>query len=171
MHNITNYAIQVNNSKSTIIRESHMHSLKYTVIKDKKQYVEYCDRLEKIVLNDDGGTQDEIELLTVLIEKWDKENSEMSDKDPIVLLKALMAEHHLKAKDLADIVGLSKGTISKILNYYTGLSKQTIRKLSEYFRVSHEAFNRPYPLKHGQKRNIQNRQPDRLPVGSPGSKN
>ncbi len=135
-----------------------MDHLKYTVIKDKRQYVEYCDRLEEIVLNDDGETQDEIELLTVLIEKWDKEHGEMSDKDPVELLKALMAEHNLKSIDLVDIVGLSKGTVSKILNYYTGLSKQTIRKLSDHFKVSQEAFNRPYTLKSRQQRKTQSQQ-------------
>ena len=55
-----------------------------------------------------------------------------------------MDEHNLKAKDLAGIINLSKGTVSKILNYRKGLSKYTIRKLSEYFGVSQEAFNRPY---------------------------
>ena len=57
-----------------------------------------------------------------------------------------MEENNLKAVDLVKILGLSKGTISKILNYNKGLSKKTIRKLSEHFRVSQEAFNRPYEL-------------------------
>jgi len=55
-----------------------------------------------------------------------------------------MTEHNLKAKDLVDILGLSKGTVSKILNSNKGLSKDVIRKLSDYFKVSQEAFNRPY---------------------------
>lgn len=125
-----------------------MHDLKYTVIKDKEQYNTYCDKLEELVLREDGETEDEIELLTLLIEKWDNEQGTLSDKDPIEMLKALMNENHLKAKDLVEIVGLSKGTISKILNYHTGLSKQTIRKLSAHFKVSQEAFNRPYQLKN-----------------------
>jgi HTH-type transcriptional regulator/antitoxin HigA len=59
-----------------------------------------------------------------------------------------MSEHQLKAKDLVDICGLSKGTISKILNYQKGLSKDSIRSLSNYFKVSQEAFNRPYLLRN-----------------------
>ena len=50
--------------------------------------------------------------------------------------------------NLVDILDLSKGTISKILNYPKGLSKDTIRKLSDFFKVSQEAFNRPYKLKN-----------------------
>lgn len=125
-----------------------MQNLKYTVIKDKKQYKNYCDTLEELVLKDEGTPEDEIELLTLLIEKWDKEHGTLSDKDPVEMLKALMTDHHLKAKDLVEIVGLSKGTISKILNHHVGLSRQTIRKLSAHFKVSQEAFNRPYTLKN-----------------------
>jgi len=57
-----------------------------------------------------------------------------------------MAEHNLKVNDLIDILGLSKGTVSKILNYHKGLSKDTIRRLSDFFKVTQEAFNRPYQL-------------------------
>ncbi|MDP4272666.1 MAG: helix-turn-helix domain-containing protein [Bacteroidota bacterium] len=123
-----------------------MKTLIYTVIKDIKQYKNYCDTLEKLVLRNDKENNDEIELLTLLIEKWDNEHNTFNDSDPIVLLKFLMENHDLKAKDLVTIMDLSKGTISKILNYHKGLSKDTIRKLSDYFKVSQEAFNRPYKL-------------------------
>lgn len=123
-----------------------METLKYTVIKDVEQYKKYCDILEELILNENNTTKDELELLTLLIEKWDEEHNSFKDSDPIELLKALMNEHDLKAKDLAGILNLSKGTISKILNYHKGLSKDTIRKLSDYFKLSQEAFNRPYKL-------------------------
>jgi HTH-type transcriptional regulator / antitoxin HigA len=57
-----------------------------------------------------------------------------------------MEEHDLKAKDLTNILDLTRGTISNILNYHKGLSKDTIRRLSDYFKISQEAFNRPYKL-------------------------
>lgn len=95
---------------------------------------------------DNNDCQDEIDLLTLLIEKWDNEQNTFEDSDPIELLKSLMAEHNLKSKDLVGVLDLSKGTVSKILNYHKGLSKDTIRKLSDYFKVSQEAFNRPYKL-------------------------
>ena len=123
-----------------------MESLKYTVIKDQEQYEKYCDILESLLLQDEFEVRDEIDLLTLLIEKWDKEHNTFDDLDPVELLKRLMEEHHLKAKDLTEILDLSKGTVSKILNYQKGLSKETIRKLSDYFKLSQEAFNRPYKL-------------------------
>lgn len=123
-----------------------MGSLKYTIIKNRKQYDKYCDTLEELICSDNKEVKDEIELLTLLIEKWDLENNTLVDLDPIKLLKSLMEENNLKSKDLAEILGLSKGTVSKILNYHKGLSKETIRKLADYFKVSQETFNRPYKL-------------------------
>ncbi len=57
-----------------------------------------------------------------------------------------MEEHNLKPKDLVKILDLSKGTVSRILNYHKGLSKDTIRKISDHFKLSQEAFNRTYKL-------------------------
>ena len=133
-----------------------MESLKFTVIKTIEQYNNYCNILDDLISNDEIKFQDEIELLTLLIEKWDSENNSFKDSDPIEILKAIMDEHDLKAKDLVTILGLTKGTISKILNYQKGLSKDTIRKLSDHFKISQEAFNRPYRLKNEINRRYRN---------------
>jgi HTH-type transcriptional regulator/antitoxin HigA len=132
-----------------------MRSLKYTVIKTKEQYFEYCRILEDIVFQENEHLDDEIELLTLLIEKWDQDHNTFDDLDPVELLKSLMEDHYLKAKDLADFLELSKGTVSKILNYQKGFSKETIRKLSLHFKLTQEAFNRPYPLVNQIPKNLQ----------------
>ena len=123
-----------------------MKTLKYTIIKNEKQYDQYCNILEKMLDKENGDMADEIELLTLLIEKWDSENTTFNDLEPVAIIKSLMVENNLKAKDLVEILGLSKATVSKVLNYQKGLSKETIRKLSSYFKISQEAFNRPYKL-------------------------
>ncbi len=91
--------------------------------------------------------QDEIDLVTLLIEKWDSEHDTFEEVDPIRLLRSLMEEQNMKPKDLVDLLGVSNGYVSEILHYKKGLSKEVIRKLSAYFKVSQEAFNRPYKLK------------------------
>jgi HTH-type transcriptional regulator/antitoxin HigA len=50
-----------------------METLKYRVIKNRKQYAEYCKILEGLVTGNEKSktTKDEIELITLLIEKWD----------------------------------------------------------------------------------------------------
>lgn len=125
-----------------------METLQYKIIKTDAQYNRYCDALEALV--DSGkktkAVQDEIELLNLLIEKYDAEHNSFEDADPIELLKALMKEHKMKAVDLANLLDVSEGLVSDILNYKKGLSKETIRILSERFRLNQEAFNRPYEL-------------------------
>lgn len=125
-----------------------MSQLKYKVISSKKQYKEYCDILEQLVFTDKKSkqTEDEIELLTLLIETYDKQHNTFNELDPIQLLHSLMKDHQLKPKDVVEILQVSKGYVSDILNYKKGLSKEVIRTLAEHFKVSQEAFNRPYKL-------------------------
>jgi HTH-type transcriptional regulator/antitoxin HigA len=133
-----------------------METLKYKIIKTDAQYNKYCDMLESLV--DIGektqATQDEIELLTLLIEQYDTAHNTFDDADPIQLLKALMKEHKLKSVDLAQLLDVSEGLVSDMLNYKKGLSKDTIRMLSERFKLNQEAFNRPYALKVGVRSNV-----------------
>ena len=126
-----------------------MNQLKYTIIKSKLQYNEYCKILEVFVFQNSKSAkiQDEIELLTLLIEKWDQEQGQFMDLDPVSLLKSFMDAHHIKAIELSGILGISRGYMSDILHYKKGLSKEVIRKLSSFFKVRQDAFNRAYDLK------------------------
>lgn len=126
-----------------------METLKYKIIKTVTQYNQYCEMLENL-LNDHplGKVEaDEVDLLTLLIQKWDEENSTFKEIDPIRLLRSLMAEHKMNAQDLVVLLKRSKGYISEILNYKKGLSKEVIRTLAENFKISQEAFNKEYKLK------------------------
>lgn len=125
-----------------------MSKLKYKVVKSASQYNRYCDILESLVAGaKNRAVQDEIELLTLLIEKYDADHHTFDDADPIELLKALMKEHKMKAVDLARLLQVSEGLVSDMLHYKKGLSKDSIRILAERFKLSQEAFNRPYALK------------------------
>lgn len=126
-----------------------METLKYKIIKSKAQYQEYCKTLEKIIASTSKTkfVKDEIELLSLLIEKYDDEHNTFENLDPIELLHSLMEDHNLKAKDLVEILDVSKGLISDILNYKKGLSKEIIRTLASHFKLNQEAFNRSYKLK------------------------
>lgn len=126
-----------------------METLKYKIISSKEQYNKYCKKLEELLDNGSKvkAVQDEIDLLTLLVEKWDEDHSTLREVDPIRLLHSLMEDHKMKAKDLVILLGISKGYVSDILHYKKGLSKEVIRNLAEHFKISQEAFNRPYKLK------------------------
>lgn len=125
-----------------------METLKFKVIKTRHQYKAYCNLLEELVMvkKKSRRTQETIELLTLLIEKWDSEHNTFSDADPVELLDFLMKENKMKAIDLAAALGVSKSLVSDILHYRRGLSRDIIRKLAERFKVTQELFNKPYKL-------------------------
>ena len=123
-------------------------TLQYKIIKSDAQYNKYCDIMESLIDSEKKtkAIQDEIELLNLLIENYDEKHNTFQDADPIELLKSLMKDHKMKAVDLARLLFVSEGLVSDMLNYKKGLSKETIRILSEKFKLSQEAFNRPYKL-------------------------
>ena len=126
-----------------------METLKYKIITTKKQYFDYCNTLETLVFsnNKPKAIEEEIDLLTLLIEDYDAKHSKFIELEPIELLKSFMKENKLKNKDLAEILSIGEPAVSDILNLRRGLSKETIRLLSNHFKVNQEAFNKPYKLK------------------------
>ena len=130
--------------------------LPFKVIKDYKQYMEYCNILEQYsdMKNHTEAQEDIIELLTVLIEAYDREQDAEEDQepiDPVSSLKFVMEQNQMKAADLAKELGVSKSLVSDILHYRRGFSKSLIRKLGMRFSFSQELWNRPYKLKPSSK--------------------
>ena len=123
-----------------------METLKYKVIVSDKQYDKYCKTLEDLVSVKTKANKDEIALLTLLIEKYDEEHTDFKLADPIALLRSLLKEYNMKGVHLAKLLHVSEGLVSDMLNYKKGLSKDSIRILAEKFKLSQEAFNRPYKL-------------------------
>lgn len=123
-------------------------NMKYTIIRTKAQYDEYCKILEGLTNTNpsDSDTLDDIDLITLLIEKWDEENTNFKTVDPVSLLRSLKNDHKLKSRDLAQILDVSPSLVSEILNYRKGFSKEIIRRLSEHFKLRQEIFNKPYKL-------------------------
>ena|SRR5580658_3969491 len=127
-----------------------MEILKYKIIKSDVQYSKYCDKLKELadIKKKSKEINDEIELLSLLIKKYDDEHNTFDDADPIEILKSLMKDYKIKAVDLATMLEVSEGLVSDMLKYKKGLSKETIRILSDRFKLNQEAFNRPYELKN-----------------------
>lgn len=124
---------------------NEMNSLK--VIKSIEQYHHYCDELERLMSLDPLSEEDQetIDLLEVLIEKWDDEHYTEAALHPVDLLKQLMEIHDLNATELAKKTGIDKTVLSKIINHKKGFSKEVIRALAGYFKVNQEGFKKPYP--------------------------
>jgi HTH-type transcriptional regulator / antitoxin HigA len=131
------------------IFKNHFMALQYTLIKSEKQYFKYCDEVEALLelKKRTKEQEDLIDLLTLLIEKYDDDHDTSEDLSPVELIKYLMQENKIKPVNLAQLLGISKSLMSDILNYRRALSKTMVRKLAERFKMQQEAFNRPYWLK------------------------
>ena len=109
----------------------------------------YCDILEELVFSKKRtrAIEDEISLLTLLIETYDRQKNPLPELDPVQFLKLLMKDHKLKSIDIAKLLNVSEGLVSDMLKYKKGFSKESIRILADRFKMRQEAFNKPYELK------------------------
>jgi HTH-type transcriptional regulator/antitoxin HigA len=79
------------------------------------------------------------EVLTTLIEQYEKRYRLDITLDPVETLRVLMENRGLKQADLVPAID-SKGHVSEILSGTRELSKAHIVKLSNFFQVSPEVF-------------------------------
>lgn len=132
--------------------------VKYKVIKTRKQYNTYCSLLEELAFakKKTRDIEDEIDLLTLLIEDYDKKNSLDFQMSPVTLLQSFMQDHSLKGTHLAAILLVSPGYISDILNNKKPISKELAIQLGKYFKVEPAAFYNPVYefLKMNQKKEV-----------------
>ena len=116
-------------------------------IKPLKTESDYNDALERLeVIFDaepDTSEGDELEILGILIEKYENENFPIELPDPIEAIKFRMEQLNYSQNDLAEIIGL-KSRASEILNKKRKLSLEMIRKLTEKLHISPEILIQPY---------------------------
>jgi HTH-type transcriptional regulator/antitoxin HigA len=106
------------------------------LIKTEQDYNEAMNRLEEIFDASPGTAEgDELEVLSFLIDAYEKENFPIEAPDPIEAVKFRMEQLGMKQKDLADVLGF-KSRVSEILNRKRKLTLEMIRKL-------HKALNIP----------------------------
>ena len=114
------------------------------VIKTEKEYQAALSRLEEIFdSKKDTKNADELELLSLLIEKYQDEISPIDLPDPIEAIKFRMDQLGYKQKDLAEAIGL-KSRVSEILNKKRKLTIDMIRKLHDTLGIPTEVLIREY---------------------------
>ena len=104
-------------------------------IKTEADYENALKRLEHIFDAKHGTKEgDELEILSILIEKYEDEVYPIDLPDPIEAIKFRMEQLGLKQNDLADIIGF-KSRVSEILNKKRKLTLEMIRKLNEFLSI------------------------------------
>ncbi len=113
-------------------------------IKTKKDYNEAMERFE-VLFDAKKGTPagDELEVLSILIEKYEDDHFPIGLPDPIEAIKFRMEQMGYNQVDLAKVVGL-KSRASEILNRKRKLSLDMIRQLHDKLHIPTDVLIQPY---------------------------
>jgi HTH-type transcriptional regulator/antitoxin HigA len=113
-------------------------------IKTEQDYQIAIERLE-IIFDAKPGTPegDELEVLGVLIDNYERTNFPIDLPDPIEAIKFRMEQMNYSNKDLAEVIGF-KGRVSEILNRKRKLSINMIRKLHESMQIPTDVLVQEY---------------------------
>ena len=87
----------------------------------------------------DSPEGDELEILALLIEKYEDEHYPMPPSDPIEAIKFLMEQQGLTPRDLEPFLG-SSGRVSEVLNRKRKLSLTMIKRLHEGLKIPYESL-------------------------------
>jgi HTH-type transcriptional regulator/antitoxin HigA len=114
------------------------------ILKTKKDYTLALKRLEKIFDAKAGTAQgDELDLLGLLIEKYESEHFPVDFPDPIEAIKFRMEQIGYSQQDLAKIIGF-KGRVSEVLNKKRKLSLDMIRKINHSMHIPTDVLIKEY---------------------------
>lgn len=114
------------------------------LIASEEDYQEALERLE-LVFDAKRGTPegDELEVLSILIDKYENEHFPIGLPDPIETIKFRMEQMDMKSKDLTKVLGF-KSRVSEILNRKQKLSLEMIRKLNSSLHIPTEVLVQEY---------------------------
>lgn len=114
------------------------------IIKKESEYKKALTKLEKL-FNAKPNTPkgDELELLSLLIEKYEQEKYPIDMPDPIEAIKFRMEQMGYTQNDLAKIIGL-KSRASEILNRKRPLTLEMIRNLHEKMNIPTQVLIQAY---------------------------
>ena len=118
--------------------------MKILPIRNEKDYQNALNRHEEI-FDAKKGTEDgdELEILSILIDRYENEQFPIGMPDPIEAIKFRMEQMGMKQKDLAEVVGF-KSRVSEILNKKRKLTLDMIRKLNTTLHIPTEVLIQDY---------------------------
>jgi len=110
------------------------------IIKNEQEYQAALSRLSTLMDAELGSTEgEELEVLALLIENYEKEHFPVGLPDPIEAIKFRMEQQGLSRKDLEKIIG-SQSKVSEVLNHKRPLSLAMIRSLHEHLGIPYEVL-------------------------------
>ncbi len=119
--------------------------MKTKILKSEQEYNEACERVYLLINSSENAIEsnspegEEMELLSLLIEKYEQENHRMEAPSPIEAIKFRMEQMNLKQADIAPLMG-GKTRVSEILNGKRTLTLKMITLLNRYLGIPLESL-------------------------------
>ena len=119
--------------------------MKARIIKSEEEYNEACQRIYELISNSEEPLEpnsregEELELLSMLVEKYEQENYPIGAPDPIAAIKFRMEQMNLRQADVAPLFG-GKTRVSEVLNGKRPLTLKMITLLHRYLGIPLESL-------------------------------
>ena len=119
--------------------------MKTKIIKTEQEYNEACARIYSLMhssenpIEPDSAAGEELELLSLLVEKYEHESYPAVGPDPIEAIRFRMEQMNLKQTDIAPLFG-GKTRVSEVLNGKRPLTLKMISLLHEYLGIPLESL-------------------------------
>ena len=115
-------------------------------IRNKKEHQAALKQIEALWEAKDGSADsDRLEVLALLVERYEQEHFPIPDPDPIDFMHYLMESRGLVRKDLEPFIG-SRARVAEVLNRVRPLSLEMIRRLAEGLKIPADVLVQRYKL-------------------------
>jgi len=113
-------------------------------IRTKREHQAALKEVETLWEAPEGSPEgDRLEVLTLLIEAYEREHFPIEDPDPIDFLQHVMEARGLARKDLEPFIG-SRARVAEVLNRVRPLTLEMIRKLAAGLNLPSDVLIRGY---------------------------
>jgi len=119
--------------------------MKTKILKTEQEYNEACERIYELIhssensIEPDSPEGEEMELLSLLVEKYEQENYRLEAPSPIESIKFRMEQMNLNQNDIAPLFG-GKTRVSEVLNGKRALTLKMITLLNRYLGIPLESL-------------------------------
>lgn len=134
------------------------------ILRTEQDYNEATSRIYNLInssntpIKPDSPEGEEIELLSILVEKYEEEHQVFEAPDPVEAIKFRMDQMNLKQRDLAPLFG-GKTRVSEVLNGKRNLTLKMITLLNRYLGIPLESLiggNKEIELEEANKKMLLN---------------
>ncbi len=119
--------------------------MKTKILKTEQEYNEACERIYTLINSNEKAIEpespegEEMELLSLLVEKYEQERYPVEAPNPIEAIKFRMEQMNLKQADIAPLFG-GKTRVSEVLHGKRPLTLKMVTLLNRYLGIPLESL-------------------------------